>query len=474
MYKKNSIKRGENMKKRAIASKFAAVILLVLSMVVVPARADERDEPIDIIVALDKSLSMEEEIDAVKEYVNTRIVDDLLQNGDFFLVIAFFGKAPVAISDFIKGQEHKEEIKRRINALTADGDWTDIGNALDKLKEEVQKRSGRKRRKTLLLITDGKHEPPPGSKYYSKDGTVSHEYLEVTSETQKEGWKIIVLGLGTESARELAEDLSADYIETPKGATASQIKEAVPDLAGTMKVKGEAKLSSVNYNGRSDLSLTIETSLYREPLEVVIEGIRVDASGLTQGNLLLKPFLIEVPQEGETRLHIPLYFDETFVPGSYVGTLTLNFASKEHFESALPVGFRVNTLFQNFYWLIPIILALLVLIFLITFRLAGGKRIAFRLIVEEHPLPKGKDSFTARQGRDLFVKEAMDIVDITPNKTAKSIAKLNATEAGLTMTILKEDRFPELKSGPKNVMDKFYVLRTESGKDYHIRFTEIS
>jgi Mg-chelatase subunit ChlD len=460
------------MKKRANAPKFVVILLIAFSMGVIPALADERDEPIDIIVALDKSLSMEEEIEAVKEYVNTRIVDDLLQNGDFFLVISFFGKAPVAISDFIKGQEHKEEIKKKISSLEADGDWTDIGNALDKLKAEVQNRSGRKRRKTLLLITDGKHEPPPDSRYFSKDGTVSHEYLEVTSETQKEGWKIIVLGLGTESARELAKDLAADYIETPKDPTASQITDAVPDLAGTMKVKGEAKLSPVNYNRRSDLALTVETSLYREPVEIVIEAIRVDASGLTQENLLLKPYLVELPREGETRIHIPLFFDKSFVPGSYDGNFAFSFASKEHFETELRAQFRVNNLFQNFYWLIPIVLALLVLVFLIAFRLAGGKRIAFRLLVEEHPLPKGKDSFTARQGKDLFIKEAMDIVGITTNKTTKSIAKLNATDAGLTMTLLKEDRFPELKSVPKNVMEKSYVLRTESGRDYHIRFTE--
>jgi hypothetical protein len=460
------------MKKRVIAPGVSAVILSLLLIVVGLACGDEREEPVDIIIALDKSLSMEEEIEAVKEYVNTRIVDDVLQNGDFFLVIAFFGKAPVVISDFVKGQEHKEEIKRTISALAADGDWTDIGNALDKLKEEVEKHSSRNRRKTLLLITDGKHEPPPDSKYYSKDGTVSHEYLEVTSETQKEGWKIIVLGLGTESARELAEDLAADYIETPKGASASQIKDALPDLAGTMKMKGEATLSPVKYNGRSDLNLTIETSLYKEPVEVVIQGIRVEALGLTQENLLLKPFLFEMPKEGETRVHIPLYFDNTFIPGSYEGTLTLDFASKEHFKNELHVRFRVNTLLQNFYWLIPVILALAVLIFLIAFRLTGGKRITFRFVVEEHPLPKGKDTFTARQGKDLFVKEAMDIIDITHNKTVKSIARLNVTETGLTMSVLKEDRFPELKSSPKNVMDRSYVLRTESGKDYHVHFTK--
>ena len=40
--------------------------------------ADDRTEPIDIIIALDKSLSMEEEIEAVKAYVDEFIVRELL------------------------------------------------------------------------------------------------------------------------------------------------------------------------------------------------------------------------------------------------------------------------------------------------------------------------------------------------------------------------------------------------------------
>ena len=69
--------------------------------------ADDRIEPIDIIIALDKSLSMEEEIDAVVDYVNTRIVDDLLQNGDFFLVIGFYGETIIPVSEYVKGDENK-------------------------------------------------------------------------------------------------------------------------------------------------------------------------------------------------------------------------------------------------------------------------------------------------------------------------------------------------------------------------------
>ena len=47
---------------------------------------------------------------------------------------------------------------------------------------------------------------------------------------------------------------------------------------------------------------------------------------------------------------------------------------------------------------------------------------------------------------------------------------LTATEKGLAMTLLKEDRFPELKSSPKNVLGNTYIIRTESGKDFHVRF----
>jgi len=92
------------MRKSLIYSILSVILVLLTAFA---AGADDRQEPVDIIVALDKSLSMEEELGAVKEYVNTKIVDGLLQNGDFFLVISFFGKAPIVISDFIKGEEHK-------------------------------------------------------------------------------------------------------------------------------------------------------------------------------------------------------------------------------------------------------------------------------------------------------------------------------------------------------------------------------
>jgi hypothetical protein len=437
--------------------------------------ADDRDEPVDILVALDKSLSMEEEIEAVKEYVSTHIVENLLQNGDFFLITAFYGEANVIVSDFVKGDEHKKQVNSVISSIEADGRFTDIGNALDELKEQVEKYSNTGRKKTLLLITDGKHEPPPGSKYYSKDGTYSHEYLEgMTSETQKEGWKIIVIGLGSESAKELAEALDAEYVETVESPTAAELDAMIPDLTGVISVVGDPRFSPVNRKNRANLELILETRLFSEPPVVKIRSIALTANGHAEDNILAEPVEQELPNEGQTEITMPLQLDGTLQPGTYQGTLIFNFAGPERFDRELPVTFRVKSFLQNAPWVIPVgiaALALLAFLVILLIRHVGkGRKITFRMIVEEKPLKKGKDTFTARIGRPLYLKESMDVFDIGDKKTTNSIAVMNLSDSGLSLKALKDDRFPELKSSPRNVLGSAYLIRSESGKDYHVKF----
>ncbi len=77
----------------------------------------------------------------------------------------------------------------------------------------------------MLLITDGKQEAPPGTKYYSADGKFNHELLKHTKTIQKKGWKIEVLGIGKlNKAADIAEKLSGTYVEVEK-ADASELAE---------------------------------------------------------------------------------------------------------------------------------------------------------------------------------------------------------------------------------------------------------
>ena len=169
--------------------------------------ADQRAENLEIYLVLDKSLSMVEEIEAVKEYVIEQIIEKIVIKGDYFLLIPFYGSTDNSFNGYISSRIELEDLHNRILNIQADGRFTDIGNALNTLRSKI-KSENKSTRKYMLLITDGKQEAPLNSPFYSPDGSFNHEFLENTKEIQKSGWKIVVLGIGTESAaKEIAKEL---------------------------------------------------------------------------------------------------------------------------------------------------------------------------------------------------------------------------------------------------------------------------
>src|SRR5579864_8154337 len=130
-----------------------------LGLLLIPSvSADVRKDNIDVIIALDKSLSMVDKEAAVKDWVATSIVDKLLIPGDYIVVVAFYGKADVIISQAVTGDADKKAIRDTISQISGNGRFTDIGNALDVLKEQVASRESDGRGKYVLLLTDGIQE----------------------------------------------------------------------------------------------------------------------------------------------------------------------------------------------------------------------------------------------------------------------------------------------------------------------------
>jgi hypothetical protein len=255
-----------------------ALLLAILGTAGVTA--DQRSEPIDVIVALDKSLSMEEEIGAVVEYVNTYIIDQLLIPGDYFLVLAFYGKTETPVAMTITGDADKERAKQAIARLAANGRFTDIGNALDILGAELAKLPDPGRRKHLLLITDGIQEAPPASRYYSPDGKFTHEFLENTKTIQKQGWKIQILGIGTHAgAGELAESLAAGYTELSEAPTAQEFIEKTRGFLSSVDLTAGPTLSPFNALGLGQLKLGLTSRGYDEPVTLEVAEIRLDLPG---------------------------------------------------------------------------------------------------------------------------------------------------------------------------------------------------
>jgi len=463
-------------KKSALITAF----LVIFTSIIFYGFSDERKENIDIIIALDKSLSMVEEINAVKGYINENIVDQLIIPGDYLLIIGFYGKTNILVSKEVDTPEDKQRVKSIISKVQADGHFTDIGNALDEVKRQFEKYSNDNRRKYVLLITDGKQEAPPTSKYYSPDGKFNHEFLKNTKTIQKKGWKIQVLGIGTETAaKELAKQLSGEYTEVSKNPTKQEITSKTQNLLSSITLVGKPESIKINSFGIGKISLKLKSSGYEKNRVITIENIFVESSAIPKSSILAKSITEDVMPSGETKISIPIKLERKTKPGNYNVTLEFIFHGNIRFlPSVFETSLHVSSFIESFLWIFiviaVIILAAIVFVILKLTGLAGTKVVRFRIIIEESPLQRGKDIFSVKAGSFLYLNEGSNMVSVTGRKTLKSIAKFTARNTGLTMQVLKEERFLKADKIPENILGWSFIVRSESGRDLHVRIEAVS
>ena len=320
--------------------KFLLIALLLALAGAAGISADVRTEPIDVIVALDKSLSMVEEIGAVVEYVNTYIIDQLLIPGDYFLVLAFYGKTEIPVAMRITGDADKQKAKQAVAALAANGRFTDIGNALDVLGAELAKLPEQNRRKHLLLITDGIQEAPPASRYYSRDGKFTHEFLESTKTIQKQGWKIEILGIGTHTgAGELAENLAAGYTELSDAPTAQEFIEKTRGFLSSVEITEGPRFLPFNSLGRGRLHLGLTSRGHEQAVTLELSGIRLSLEGGTaEQDILRRPLRLTVAPGAPLQASLPLRLKPRLPVGEYRGEIRFTIRGRDPVHSRCHAG----------------------------------------------------------------------------------------------------------------------------------------
>ncbi len=337
--------------------------------------ADERAENIDIYLVLDKSLSMVQEIDSVKQYVVENIINKILIKGDYFLLIPFYGKTDKIFSDYINSNKKLEELQNSVLNLKADGRFTDIGNALDKLEENI-KSTNDSRRKYMLLITDGKQEAPKNSPYYSINGTFNHKFLENTKEIQKKGWKIVVLGIGTNTAaQEIARELSAGYREVPDNADSKEINNTVDNFLGTLNVTEIESIIATGKKYNTNLNFKLESKNYTTVKEITISEIRLSKNGNKEINILKSPFSFSANPESITTVSIPVELPA--FNKNYSGNIIFIFQSDYTFTPA------INKVFVNHKISILRIIIYIITVIIIIIMVIVTKRILLRKKIEK-------------------------------------------------------------------------------------------
>ena len=178
--------------------KYGTLILTIL-LAFSGMLAAEEGPQVDFILLIDTSLSMAPAIDELKQFVAGGIVGRFVQQDDWVAVLSFFGKSSLIWEGDIKTEADKAALVRSLHALEATGRFTDIGAALDEMKQVVIRRNRPEIPKYILLLTDEVQEAPPGSDYRSDDFTISHEMLEYVRRVDLGSFQAITIGYGLAS-----------------------------------------------------------------------------------------------------------------------------------------------------------------------------------------------------------------------------------------------------------------------------------
>jgi len=458
-----------------------SLILLVFSLILpFSVAADEREEPIDVIIALDKSKSMAEndKIEAVKEYVNSYIIDELLIEGDFFLVVAFYGQTEIPISTTIESDEDKERAKAIIAQQLGDGVYTDIGNALDVLGQQVEKYARPDRKKHLLLITDGIQEAPPESKYYSPDGSFNHAFLENTKIIQMKGWKVHILGVGLgEEAERLAEELAGTYTDLSEKPTVEELVEKTGEFLAALEVTGPVTMDPVDYRGRSRIHLSVESKGYEEEQTVEVSGIRLTLPDGMEKSILEDSASFTFAPDSTTDVGISVRIPAAVEAGDFTGNLRFEFSGEKRFLPVVgSVDYHVKSFFENFWWWMLIALVVLILLVLLILLLVRRlKKAMYRFQLIAGAKKADQPVYKIKEGKPLYLELAEGEVAVNPKRNPQSIARLMAIQKGVRMTLLKSERFPKFYDAPLDIRDFDFRVRLDldKKKDITVRLARV-
>ena len=154
-------------------------------------------EPLDIIVMIDTSSSMEPYFDNLVNYLFMNTLSNNMYLGDRFHLLCFSSYPTIELAETLKDEDSIKYIQKEINFLKGRlifGRYTDLLSAL-KLVINYAENLGPGSNKRILLLSDGIHDPPPDSPYANI--TVEAARAEVEKYVQqiidKNGWSIRIL-----------------------------------------------------------------------------------------------------------------------------------------------------------------------------------------------------------------------------------------------------------------------------------------
>jgi hypothetical protein len=171
-------------------------LLLLAALAAAPAAA----ENMDLVVVVDTSESMFPYFDDLMNSLVQDLLTAKLHRGDSFHLLSFSSAPEVEIALEVNTQEAAERAFGRILLLHPLGRYTDLVEALRFVHTYVRELP-ETNSKRILLLTDGVHDPPPGSAHRGSPEAVKKALEEAASAVRAEGWAVSIMKVPPEPAK---------------------------------------------------------------------------------------------------------------------------------------------------------------------------------------------------------------------------------------------------------------------------------
>ncbi|MEW5817186.1 MAG: VWA domain-containing protein [Spirochaetota bacterium] len=462
---------------------------------------------IDFIVLLDTSENVSGIFDDVIDLFIRNPLTNQLKSGDNFHLIVFNNEPRIEISEQINTKDDVENILKRISLIYPFGSHKDLILAL-KYLYQVAMGLPLKNKKTILILTDGIHDPPESSPFHESKAETLLELGNISGDLSQQGWYIRALKLPekentdtqsessgrinlfpqlvgnlnipyTDYMREDKKDISNIALGSPSVEFPSYLGKVGNRFKVPIKIKNfndkpiMLKLIGIDYNGKNIL----EEKIVRK-----VDGKKT---------ITLHPYLTVPPDfdEGDKTIPVELDFSDSLRVSPVRGTLRFTFST----------GFA-GQVSKLFYIAIPALLSAVLITGIILIVMLLRKVLESALWVPGRQLETIYDRRTLRQDASLKAVE-MRVINQNPNiglrnvnyfrkGTAKSvggpgsafliflynfppdIAKIQFDGHDFVFTPLKPAYFPEIKDGVMNCLDKKIPLATEKGHNVELYFRE--
>lgn len=147
------------------------LLLLLFFSIIFPIAA----QTANIVVLLDVSESVFSIFSEIYSYFFYSVLTRYLDFGDTIHILVFADTPRTEIVKTVNNQSDIEEIIERLLLTYPFGQYTDLISALHFLDEYIENSISRDSDKIVVILTDGIHDPPPGSPYTTAKTALKRE-----------------------------------------------------------------------------------------------------------------------------------------------------------------------------------------------------------------------------------------------------------------------------------------------------------